>query len=150
MRGLALVLMRSLERRRRLVRLLLAAALAIASIAAVCAPRADADPTNAAGTSSIIVVCGSETTSIVMNGNGIFAPAHDAATTAMLVPVSLDVTLTFTLTAGAPPLIDHAIVGKNGPIQELVSCEVPLQTLGTAPKISTTIQGTITGFWPPR
>ena len=149
MRGLALLLIRSLERRRRPMRLLLAAALAIASIAAVCAPRAGADPTDAAGSSSIIVVCGSETTSIVMNGNGIFAPAHDAATTAMLVPVSLDVTLTFTLTAGGPPLIDHAVVGKNAPIQDLVSCDVPLQTLVTAPNISTTIQGT-RGFWTPR
>jgi hypothetical protein len=128
----------------------MATALAVASITAVCASRAAADPTKAAGSSSLIVVCGSETTSIVTNGNGIFAPGFEGATTAVLVPVALDVTLTFTLATGGPPLIDHAIVGKNAPLQEPVSCEIPLQTLPTAPDISATIEGTITGFWTPR
>lgn len=132
------------------MKLLLATALVIASIAATSTPRADADPGNAAGSSSISVVCGSETTLIVMNGNGIFSPAHDAATTAVLIPVSLDVTLTFTSVAGGPPSIDHAVVGKNAPIQDPVSCEIPLQTLLAPPGFSATIQGTITGFWTPR
>ncbi len=132
------------------MRLLLATTLALAAVAAFSAPRAGADPTNAGGSSAILVVCGAETTWIVMNGNGIFSPAHDEATPAVLVPVALDVTLTFTFTDGGPPSVDHAIVGKNAPIQGLVSCRIPLQTLFPAPGVSVTIQGTITGFWTPR
>ena len=132
------------------MKLLLATAVVITSMATAFTSGAEADPGNAAGSSSIIVVCGSEATSIVMNGNGIFSPAHDAATTAVLVPLALDVTLTFTFTDGEPPAIDHAIVDKDAPIQDPVSCEIPKQTLLTSPDVSATIQGTITGFWTPR
>jgi hypothetical protein len=132
------------------MRLLLTTAVAVAAIAGVLIPSAGADPSNAGGSSSINVVCGSGRTSIVMNGNGIFTPAHDAATTSMLIPVALDVTLTFSFTAGGPPSIDHAIVGKNAPTQDPVSCEIPPQTLFTTPYVSATIQGMITGFWTPR
>ena len=40
-------------------------------------------------------------------------------------------------------LFDHAIVGKNAPIQDPVSCEIPMQTLLTSPDVSATIQGAV-------
>ena len=132
------------------MKLLAITSVAVVAMAGLFASSAGADPSNAAKSTSIIVVCGSVTTSIVANGNGIFAPAHDVANTSTLVPVALDTTITFTFTAGGPPSVDHAIVGKDKPLQDPVSCQIPLQTLFTTPDVSATIQGTITGFWTPR
>ena len=122
----------------------------VVTIAGAFASVAGADPSNAPTSSILSVVCGAEATSIVMNGNGIFAPAEDARSTAVLIPTALNVTLTFTFAAGGPPAVDHAIVSKQAPIQDTVSCTIPLQPLFTSPDVSATIEGTIVGFWTPR
>jgi len=44
----------------------------VVAIAGASVPAAGADPSNASGSTTITVVCGSEPTSIVMNGNGIW------------------------------------------------------------------------------
>ena len=125
-------------------------AVCVVALAGACAPAAGADPTNASGSAVITVVCGTQPVTIVMNGNGIFAPGHDLASTSVLIPTALDVTLTFTFAAGGPPAVDHAIVSKAAPIGDTVNCAIPLQTLFSTPDVSATIAGTVTGFWTPR
>jgi hypothetical protein len=96
------------------------------------------------------VVCGAQTITTVSNGNGIFAPLHDLSSSSVFIPVALDVTLTFTPTDGGQPSVDHAIVGKNAPIEDAVTCTIPLQPLFSNPDGSMTIEGTLSGSWTPR
>ena len=132
------------------MRLRLSVVVCVVAIAGACVPVAGADPSNAGGSTTISVVCGSGPTSIVMNGNGIFSPAHDTGSTSVLIPTALNVTLTFTFATGGPPVVDHAIVGKEAPIENTVTCTIPLQKLSTSADVSATIEGTLTGFWTPR
>jgi hypothetical protein len=104
------------------------------ALAAAFASPAGADPSNAANSTSLEVVCGAETITTVSNGNAIFARLHDLNSSSVFTPLALDVTLTFTPTDGGQPSVDHAIVGKNAPI----------------PDGSTTIAGALSGFWTPR
>src|SRR5262245_60217408 len=91
--------------------------ISLMALAAAFASPVGADPSNAANSTSIEVVCGAETITAVSNGNGIFAPLHDLSSSSVFIPVALDVTLTFTPTGGGQPSVDHAIVGKNAPIE---------------------------------
>lgn len=122
----------------------------VVALAAVFASPVGADPSNAANSTSIDVVCGNETITTASNGNGIFAPLHDVSTSSVFTPTALDVTLTFTPSGGGQPSVDHAIVGKNAPSEGAVTCAIPLQTLFSGPDGSMTIAGTLSGFWTPR
>jgi hypothetical protein len=120
------------------------------ALAAAFASPVGADPSNAANSMSMEIVCGAETITTVFNGNGIFAPLHDLNSSSVFTPVALDVTLTFTPTGGGQPSVDHAIVGKSAPAEGAVTCTIPLQPLFSNPQGSTTIAGTLSGFWTPR
>jgi hypothetical protein len=137
------------EGRGRVKRRLFVSALLV-GLAVVLVPVAGADPSNAKNSAQLIAVCGSKTVTVVVNGNGEFSPAHDIASTSVFIPTLLDLTITFTPTGGGPPSVDHSIVGKAAPIQNTVSCTLPLQPLFSEPEGSATIQGTVTGFWTPR
>ena len=132
------------------MKFLTSASVVVAALAGVFVPGAAADPIRAPSSSTIVIICGSESTTLVMNGNGIFSPIHDVAGTSVLVPTSLNVTLTFTFSSGGPPAVDHAIISKAAPIQNTVSCDIPLQSLFTTVDTSATIEGTVTGFWTPQ
>ena len=129
-------------------RLLVAAACA-AVVAAVVIPIAGADPGNAKNSALIRAVCGGRTVTVVVNGNGEFTPAHDVNSTAVFVPTAFNVTFTFT-PAGGSPMAETDTSAKNGPIQNTVTCSIPLQTLFSGPQGTGTIQGTVTGFFTPR
>jgi hypothetical protein len=128
----------------------LTVAAALLLLGAVLAPGAGADLSSAPTSGSIELLCGSDTVTIITNGNGIWSPGHDADTTAIFIPTALNVVLTFTPADGGPPLIDHAIVSKDAPIEETVMCSIPLQTLFTTDAGTMTITGTFTGIWTPR
>jgi len=129
---------------------LLLVGISVVALAAVFASPVWADPSNAANATSLEVVCGAETFTTVSNGNGIFAPLHDLNSSSVFTPAAFDVTLTFTPTDGGPPSVDHAIVGKNGPADDAVTCTIPLQPLFSTPAGSMTIAGTVSGFRTPR
>jgi hypothetical protein len=118
--------------------------------AAALASPVEADPSNAVNATSTEIACGGETITTVSNGNGIFAPLHDLSSSSVFIPIALDVTLTFTPINGGQPSVDHAIVDKNTPIEDAVTCTIPLQPLFSNPDGSMTIEGTLSGFWTPR
>jgi len=140
--GLSVVTMSAPMKRRLLV------GVSFVAFAAAFASPVQADPSSAGNSTSIQVLCGTETITTVYNGNGIFAPLHDLSSSSVFTPTALDVTVTFTPTEG-PPSVDHAIVGKNGPAEDAVTCAIPLQTLYYGPDGSRTIEGTLSGFWTP-
>ena len=114
------------------------------------ASPANADPTNARTSALIDTLCDSQPLTMVVNGNGVWSPAHVIDSTSVFIPTALDLTLTFTPAGGGQPLLDHAILGKAAPIQNTLSCTIPPQTLSTGPEGTRTITGTLTGFLTPR
>lgn len=114
------------------------------------APQADADPTNAATSALINALCDSQPVTVVINGNGVWSPAHVTDTTSVFIATALDLTLTFTPAAGGPPLVDHAILGKRAHIENTLTCTIPLQTVSSGPGGTRTITGMLTGFLTPR
>ena len=83
--------------KRRLLVLVIGCAFAAATIATTAA----ADPIKAKGALQFQVVCGSQTLTVVVNGNGEFTPGHIVGSTAVFIPTSFDITFTFTPTGGA-------------------------------------------------
>jgi hypothetical protein len=120
-----------------------------AFVAAIVVPVAAADPSNAKNAGLIHAVCGGQAVTVAVNGNGSFTPAHDVHSTAVFIPTSLNLTFTFTPTGG-DSMSETDTSTKNAPIQDTVTCSIPLQTLFSGPEGTGTIQGTVTGFFTPR
>lgn len=121
----------------------------VVCLATVLAPVAGADPSNAKSSALVTAVCGGETITVSVNGNGEFTPAHDVASSAVFIPTAFNLTFTFTPTGGDPESeLDTS--AKAAPIKDTVTCTIPLQTLFSAPEGTATIEGTVTGFWTPR
>jgi hypothetical protein len=71
--------------------------IALSAIAlGVFAQAASADPVNAKNAGFFTAVCGSTELQVVVNGNGVFAPAHVIGSTAIFVPTAFDLTFSFT------------------------------------------------------
>jgi hypothetical protein len=129
-------------------RLALALVLAVWAAAAI-SPVAGADPTQAKNSTLITADCAGQAITVSVNGNGEFTPAHDVTSTSVFVPTAFDLTFTFTPAGGSPePETDTS--SKAAPIEDTVTCDIPLQTLFAGPEGSATIEGTVTGFWTPR
>jgi hypothetical protein len=47
-------------------------------------------------------------------------------------------------------MVETQTASKAAPIANTVTCTIPLETLFSGPEGSATIQGTVTGFFPPR
>jgi hypothetical protein len=130
--------------KRRLLVLVAVGALAAVAIA----PTAGADPTNAKNVLQLQGVCGTQTLTIVVNGNGEFAPAHLVDSTSVFVPTAFDLTLTFTPTGGSTETeVDTS--AKAAPIKDTITCTIPFQSF-TSPFGTFTIEGFVTGFLTPR
>jgi hypothetical protein len=130
--------------KRRLLVLVAVGALAAVAIA----PTAGADPTNAKNVLQLQGVCGTQTLTIVVNGNGEFAPAHLVGSTSVFIPTAFDLTLTFTPTGGSTETeVDTS--AKAAPIKDTITCTIPFQSF-TAPFGTFTIEGFVTGFLTPR
>ena len=132
-----------------MVRRLLVITTFVALATVTVAPFAAADPSNAKNSTVIHAVCGAQPVTVVINGNGIFSPAHVVDSTSVFIPTALDLTITFTPTGGSP-MPDHSEVSKAAPIQNTTKCSIPLQTLFSGPDGTATIEGNVTGFFTPR
>jgi hypothetical protein len=130
--------------KRRLLVLVAAGALAAVAIA----PTAGADPTNAKNAQQLQAVCGTETFTVVVNGNGEFTPAHLIGSTSVFVPTAFDVTFTFTPTGGSTET-ETDTSAKAAPINDTITCTIPFQSF-PSPFGTFTIEGTVTGFLTPR
>jgi hypothetical protein len=130
--------------KRRLLVLVAAGALAAVAIA----PTAGADPTNAKNAQQLQAVCGTETFTVVVNGNGEFTPAHLIGSTSVFVPTAFDVTFTFTPTGGSTET-ETDTSAKAAPIKDTITCTIPFQSF-PSPFGTFTIEGTVTGFLTPR
>jgi hypothetical protein len=130
------------------LRVIVAAAL-LACAALVTTSVAGADPIHAKRATRVEAICSGKTVMVVVNGNGRFTPAHDLASTSVFIPTAFDVTFTFTPTGGSPQVM-HNTATKRARIRNTTTCTIPLQTIFSGPQGTTTIQGTVTGFWTPR
>ena len=116
--------------------------------AALIAPTAGADPTNAKNAQLIQAVCGTDTFDVVVNGNGEFTPAHVIGSTSVFVPTAFDVTFTFTPTGGST-MTETDTSAKAAPIKNTITCAIPFQSF-PSPVGTFTIEGSVTGFLTPR
>jgi hypothetical protein len=129
-------------------RLLIAAACLTAAV--VLVPSAVADPINAKNATQITATCNGQPVTVVVNGNGTFSPAHVIGSTSVFIPTAFDLTFTFTPSGGGGPFVDTETSAKAAPIANTVTCTIPLQTLFSGPDGTTTLEGTVTGFFTPR
>jgi hypothetical protein len=130
--------------KRRLLVLVASGALAAMAIA----PTAGADPTNAKNSQQLQAVCGTQTYTVVVNGNGEFTPAHLIGSTSVFIPTAFDITFTFTPTGGSTET-ETDMSAKAAPLQNTIDCEIPFQSF-SSPFGTFTIEGTVTGFLTPR
>lgn len=119
---------------------------ALASVA--IAPTAGADPTNAKNVAQLEAVCGTQTLTVVVNGNGEFTPAHLIGSTSVFIPTSFDITFTFTPTGGSTET-ERNTSAKAAQIKNTITCTIPFQSF-PSPVGTFTIEGTVTGFLTPR
>ena len=132
-----------------MLRRLLVIVAAMALVAAAAVPAASADPVNAKNATMVHAICGTSSVNAVVNGNGVFSPAHVIGSTSVFVPTAFNLTFTFTPT-GRSAMVEHETSAKAAPIKNTVSCTIPLQTLFSGPQGTGTLQGTVTGFFTPR
>ena len=130
--------------RRHLLALIAACAFAVA----VLASPAGADPIHAKNALQLRAVCGTQTLTVVTNGNGDFTPAHVIGSTSVFIPTAFNLTLTFTPTGGTT-MTDHNTAAKAAHVRNTMTCTIPLQSF-PSPQGVFTIEGTVTGFMTPR
>lgn len=121
-----------------------------AIVLGVFAQSASADPVNAKKAQFFTAVCGSTQLEVVVNGSGVFTPAHVIGSTSVFVPTAFDVTITFTPSGGGDPDVDTETSAKARQPNNAVTCELPaaLNTI-TFPEGTLTVSGTVTGFFTP-
>ena len=74
---------------------------AVVVVAGAAAGAAAADPANAPRSAPVTITCGNTTYQAVVNGNGVWSPAHDLNSNSILIPVAFGVeTDVFTDPAG--------------------------------------------------
>ena len=130
--------------KRRLLVLVACGAIAVMAIAST----AGADPTNAKNAQQLQAVCGTQTLTVVVNGNGEFTPAHVIGSTSMFIPTAFNVTFTFTPTGGSTET-ETDTSAKAAQVKDTITCEIPFQRF-TSPFGTFTIEGRVTGFFTPR
>jgi hypothetical protein len=131
--------------KRRLLVLVAMGALAAVAIA----PTAGADPTNARNSLQLQAVCGTETFTVVVNGNGEFTPAHLIGSTSVFMPTAFDITSTFTPTGGSTETETDTSAKAAPTNEDTITCTIPFQSF-TSPFGTFTLEGSVTGFLTPR
>ena len=116
----------------------------------VCAQSASADPVHANNAGFFTAVCGSTQVQVVVNGNGVFSPAHVIGSTSMFVPTAFNLTFSFTPSGGGAPEVDTETSAKAHQPANAVTCQLPgaLNTV-VSPEGTFTLDGTVTGFFTP-
>jgi hypothetical protein len=122
----------------------------LAIILGALAPTAAADPVNAKNAGFFTAVCEGTEIDVVVNGAGVFTPAHVIGTTSVFVPTTFDVTITFTPSGGGTPEVETETSAKAKQPSNAVTCELPaaLNTV-TFPEGTVVVSGTVTGFFTP-
>jgi hypothetical protein len=122
----------------------------LAMLCLAFAQGAAADPVNAKNAGFFIADCDGTELQVVVNGNGVFTPAHVIGSTAVFVPTAFDLTFTFTPTGGGAPEVDTETSAKAHQPSNAVTCELPAaENTVTFPEGTVTIAGTVTGFFTP-
>jgi hypothetical protein len=121
----------------------------VATLCLAVVQSAAADPVNAKNAGFFTAVCGTTELNVVVNGNGVFTPAHVVGSTSVFIPTAFDLMFSFTPTGGAPERETETSAKGHQP-SNAVTCELPaaLNTV-TAPEGTFTISGTVTGFFTP-
>src|SRR4029450_12466940 len=116
----------------------------------VFAQTASADPVNAKNAGFFTAVCGSTQLQVVVNGNGVFTPAHVMGSTSVFVPTAFDLTCAFPPSGGGAPEVDTETSAKARQPANAVTCQLPgaLNTV-TFPDGPFTLDGPVTGFFTP-
>lgn len=121
-----------------------------AIVLGVFSQSASADPSNAKNAGFFTAVCGSTQLAVVVNGNGVFTPAHVSGSTSVFIPTAFDLTFSFTPSGGGAPEVDTETSAKANAPKNAVTCQLPaaLNTF-TSPEGTFTLSGTVTGFFTP-
>jgi len=121
----------------------------VATLCFAAAHSAAADPVNAKNAGFFTATCGATQVMVVVNGNGVFTPAHVIGSTSVFVPTAFDLTFSFTPTGGVPEIETETSAKAHQP-GNAVTCELPaaLNTF-TTPEGTFTLSGTVTGFLTP-
>jgi hypothetical protein len=112
---------------------------------------AAADPSNAPGSAPITITCGSTIYHAVVNGNGVWSPAHDLNSNSILIPVAFGAEthvftdLNGTVTTTIFPGTAKGSSAPNG--GTLLNCSYHIAL--SFPIGSLVIDGTVTGFATP-
>lgn len=121
-----------------------------AIVLGVFAQAASADPTNAKNAGFFTAVCGSTQLTVVVNGNGVFTPAHVLGSTSVFIPTAFNLTFSFTPSGGGAPEIDTETSAKQHQPDNAVTCQLPAAlNTATSPDGTFTVSGTVTGFFTP-
>jgi hypothetical protein len=123
----------------------------LAGVAAACALAlpAAADPGHSKNAVHVQAMCGTQTVNVVVNGNGTFTPAHVVGSTKMFIPTALNLMFTFTPTKGTATTNTENVKKASPTHRGTVTCTIATQTIESGPQGTTTIQGTVTGFFTP-
>jgi hypothetical protein len=119
----------------------------------VLATAAGASPSNAKNAAQITLTncTGGNTYQVVVNGNGTFNPGHVVGSTSIFVPTTLAVNFVFFDASTGQTQTMSQDGAKAGPVKNPVSCDIPLQTLFSAPDGSFgTLEGSVTGSTTPQ
>ena len=121
-----------------------------AIVLGVFSQSASADPSNAKNAGFFTAVCGSTQLAVVVNGNGVFTPAHVLGSTSVFIPTAFDLTFSFTPSGGGAPEVDTETSTKGHTPKNAVTCQLPaaLNTV-TFPEGTVVVSGTVTGFFTP-
>ncbi len=96
-----------------------------AIVLGVFAQSASADPVNAKNAGFFTAVCGSTQLQVVVNGNGVFTPAHVIGSTSVFVPTAFNLTFSFTPSGGGAPEVDTETSAKARQPDNAVTCQLP-------------------------
>ena len=114
------------------------------------AQGAGADPANAKNAGFFTATCGGTELEVVVNGNGVFTPAHVLGGTSVFIPTAFDLTFIFTPAGGGTPEVDTETSTKAHQPGNAVTCELPAElNTFTTPEGTFTLSGTVTGFFTP-
>ncbi|HEU4973294.1 MAG TPA: hypothetical protein VFT35_15355 [Gaiellaceae bacterium] len=88
-----------------------------AIVLGVFAQTASADPVNAKNAGFFTAACGSTQLQVVVNGNGVFTPAHVIGSTSVFVPTAFDLTFTFIPSGGGAAEVDTETSARHASLQ---------------------------------
>jgi hypothetical protein len=119
----------------------------------VFATAAAASPSNAKNAAQVMLTncTDGNTYQVVVNGNGTFSPGHVVGSNSIFVPTTLALNFVFFDASTGQTQTMSQDAAKKSPVKNPVSCDIPLQTLFSAPDGSFgTIEGSVTGFTTPQ